>query len=73
MTFSVENETDCVFPFPLEEVVRLVGEAVLEEEGCPYEAVVNVVVTNREGIRELNREFRGIDRETDVLSFPNLE
>lgn len=73
MTFSVENETDCVFPFPLEEVVRLVGEAVLEEEGCPYEAAVNVVVTDREGIRELNREFRGIDRETDVLSFPNLE
>ena len=73
MTFCVENETDCVFPFSLEDIVKLVGEAVLEEESCPYEVQVNVVVTDREGIRELNREFRGIDRETDVLSFPNLE
>ena len=73
MTFYVENETDCKFPFLEEEIVRLVGEAVLEEEGCPYEVQVNVVVADREGIRELNREFRGIDRETDVLSFPNVE
>ncbi len=73
MTFCVENETDCVFPFSLEDIVKLVGEAVLEEENCPYEVQVNVVVTDHVGIRELNREFRGIDRETDVLSFPNLE
>ena len=73
MTFYVENETDCEFPFSVEEIAKLVGEAVLDEEGCPYEVQVNVVVTDREGIRELNREFRGIDRETDVLSFPNLE
>lgn len=73
MTFCVENETDCEFPFLLEELAQSVGEAVLEEEGCPYEAQVNVVVTDHKGIRDLNRDFRGIDRETDVLSFPNLE
>lgn len=73
MTFNVENETECAFPFSVEDMARLVGEAVLDEEGCPYEAQVNVVVTDAEGIRELNREYRGIDRETDVLSFPNLE
>jgi len=73
MTFNVENETDCVFPFPVEELVKSVCEAVLEEENCPYEVQINVVVTDRCGIRELNREYRGIDRETDVLSFPNLE
>ncbi len=73
MTFFVENETECEFPFPLEEIVKSVGEGVLEEEDCPYEVQVNVVVTDHQGIRELNREFRGIDRETDVLSFPNLE
>lgn len=29
-----------------------------------------VVVGNNEGIRELNRQYRGIDEATDVLSFP---
>ena len=72
MTFYVENETDRELPFSAEDTVRLVCEAVLEEENCPYEVQVNVVLTDQEGIRELNREYRGIDRETDVLSFPNV-
>lgn len=73
MTFYVENETDRELPFPAEDTVKQVCEAVLEEENCPYEAQINVVLTDNEGIRELNREYRGIDRETDVLSFPNVD
>lgn len=34
---------------------------------------MNVVLTDNEGIREMNRECRKIDRETDVLSFPNVD
>lgn len=73
MTFYVENETAVKFPFPVEETVRAVCEAVLESENCPYETQVNVVLTDNSGIREMNRECRGIDRETDVLSFPNVD
>lgn len=73
MTFYVENETAVEFPFPVEETVRTVCEAVLESENCPYETQVNVVLTDNSGIREMNRECRGIDRETDVLSFPNVD
>lgn len=73
MTFYVENETGKAFPFSVEDTVRLVCEAVLEEEACPYEAQVNVVLTDNEGIRETNREARGIDSPTDVLSFPNVD
>lgn len=73
MLFYIENETDQSLPFPVEETVKLVCEAVLEEEGCPYEAQVNLVLTDNGGIREMNRECRGIDRETDVLSFPNVD
>lgn len=72
MTFYVENESQAEFPFDVEEVGRLVCEAALRSEGCPCEAQVNMVLTDNAGIRELNREYRGIDRETDVLSFPNL-
>ncbi|MCI5954985.1 MAG: rRNA maturation RNase YbeY [Lachnospiraceae bacterium] len=73
MTFYVENETQVTFPFNVEETVRTVCEAVLDEEKCPYEVQVNVVLTDNEGIREMNRECRKIDRETDVLSFPNVD
>ena len=38
MRIFMENETDQSLPFPVEETVELVCGAVLEEEGCPYEA-----------------------------------
>lgn len=73
MTFYVENETSVTFPFSTEEVVELVAGKVLDTEDCPYEVQINVLLTDNEGIHGFNREYRGIDRETDVLSFPNLD
>lgn len=73
MTFYVENETEAVFPFAVEEIVKMVAEAVLDRENCPYEVTLNVLLTDNQGIHAFNKEYRGIDRETDVLSFPNLE
>lgn len=73
MTFYVENETAISYDFSVEQTVWSVAEAVLEAESCPYEAQVNVLLTDNERIREFNRQYRQIDRETDVLSFPNLE
>ena len=34
---------------------------------------MNVLVTDAQSVRSLNQQFRGIDRETDVLSFPMQE
>ena len=42
----------------------------LECENFERDVVVSVTFTDNEGIREKNREFRDIDRATDVLSFP---
>lgn len=72
MTFYIENETSEKFSFDVEEMLKQVCEAVLKAENCPYEVQINVVLTDDAGIRELNREYRGIDRATDVLSFPGL-
>ncbi len=73
MTFYVESETDRELPFDAEEVAgRVIAEA-LETEKCPYEVSVNVLLTDNEGIHVLNREHRGIDCPTDVLSFPNVD
>jgi probable rRNA maturation factor len=52
----------------LEKLLRLAGQAEDIEDG-----VVTVTLTDDEGIRELNRQFRGLDKPTDVLSFPLRE
>lgn len=73
MIFYVENETEYEFPFDTEELVAEVADKALLMEGCTIEVEVNVLITDDEGIREYNRQFRGIDKATDVLSFPNLD
>ncbi len=73
MHFFVENETDITFDFDIEKTVEAVCMEVLDSEGCPYESQVNVLLTDNEGIRMFNKEYRNIDKETDVLSFPNLD
>lgn len=73
MTFYVENESGFEFETPVEEIARKVMEAVLKYEGCPYEAEVNLLITDLNKIREYNRIHREIDKETDVLSFPNVD
>lgn len=73
MTFYVENETDRQLPFAAEEVVRQVAEAALNMESCPYETEVSVLFTDYAGIRVFNKEYRKIDKDTDVLSFPNVD
>jgi len=45
----------------------------LREQGVHFGCEINVLVTNDEEIRVLNREDRGIDRSTDVLSFPMFQ
>ena len=73
MNFQISYEADFRASFPVEETAALVCEAVLEEEHCPYETQVSLILTDNAGIRDVNRECRGVDRETDVLSFPNLD
>lgn len=51
-------------------LIRKACIATLTEEKFPYNAEVEVILTDDENIRELNRKFRYIDSSTDVLSFP---
>lgn len=72
MTSYVENETGVEFPFDIEKLLITLMDVVLEKEGCPYEAQVNLLLTDNEGIRQYNNEYRQIDKPTDVLSFPMI-
>ena len=73
MTFYIENETDSDFGFDESELIRTVCLEAFSSEGAPTDsASVSVLITDSEGIRQLNRDYRNIDSPTDVLSFPNL-
>lgn len=72
MTSYVENETEVEFPFNIQEIVERIMETVMDMEKCPYETTVNLLLTDNSGIREYNKAYRNMDRETDVLSFPNI-
>lgn len=73
MMLYLEEEGELKLPLPVKELAEEVAEAALDDIGCPYEAELNLLLTMNAQIREMNREFRDIDRETDVLSFPMLE
>lgn len=70
MTLCYDNEHGYSFPFDAGKLAETVIGAVLDQEGCPYEAEVSLSLANEDEIREVNREFRDMDRVTDVLSFP---
>ena len=58
-------------PKALKDLIRNTVAAVLEYEGIFAESELSVLLVDDRGIQELNRDFRGIDRPTDVLSFPS--
>lgn len=49
--------------------VEALAVHVIEAEGKPEDTEVSVSFVTDEAIHELNREYRGVDRPTDVLSF----
>lgn len=73
MTISIAYEAEKKLDLPYETIIRDVVEASLDYENCPYEAEVNVILTDNETIREINRDHRQIDAATDVLSFPMVD
>ena len=54
-------------------LIRKAVNLALDEEGVDAPCLISVMLTDDEGIRAVNKEFRGVDRATDVLSFPMNE
>jgi probable rRNA maturation factor len=52
-----------------EEPLRLAALTVLAHQEKPVETEINIVITDNSVIQQLNKEYRGIDSPTDVLSF----
>lgn len=73
MTITFDCELPVEPAIPYKEIMTNAINAALDYEECPYESEVNVVITDNESIHETNMEFRGVDRATDVLSFPMID
>lgn len=70
MTVNIDYESEDRLDLPYETIIQEIVEEAVDYEDCPYEAEVNVLLTDNEGIRQINRQYRQIDSPTDVLSFP---
>lgn len=57
-------------PSDFKELLTSAVRASLEVEGIKEPAEVNITFVSDEGIRRINRDFRNINKSTDVLSFP---
>lgn len=66
----IESEVE---DFPYTQQLRRCIACALAEEGMEYDCEINVLITDDEGIHQINADQRGIDRPTDVLSFPMFE
>lgn len=75
MTIYIEEETTKVKELMLshQEIIERVIETAIEYENCPYEAEIEVILTDNLSIQEINQQHRGIDSPTDVLSFPMID
>lgn len=57
-----------------EEIIKNVIEKCYEEEGLnKLKLTIEITLTTPENIQKINKQFRNIDKATDVLSFPMFE
>ena len=59
--------------FAVSSVIKTCIEATLKAQGVTVPCEINVLISNDKGIQAINCASRGIDKPTDVLSFPMFE
>ena len=70
----IEVNYNAISELPNEKkLIKEVVSRVLEEEKVLPEVDVYITLTNNEEIHKINKEYRDVDRPTDVLSFPMYE
>ncbi len=67
---TVSEEYEGLAPRGFTRLIRRAMRAALRSEKILPACSVSVLITDDEGIHRINREFRDVDRATDVLSFP---
>ncbi|HHT96618.1 MAG TPA: rRNA maturation RNase YbeY [Clostridiales bacterium] len=73
MSIIITNESDTKYEFDYEKLIKDVINMSLEFVNCEYQTEINVILTSNDEIQIINKEYRGLDKATDVLSFPMIE
>ena len=73
MNHEILFDADVEVPEGLTGRMEEVISAALEAEGVELPCEINVLLTDDEGIHQVNLDMREVDRPTDVLSFPMFE
>ena len=69
----IRCEAHSLSDFALKQQIAKCITAALDKQGVDTPCEINVLVTDDEGIRAINKAYRQIDKATDVLSFPMFE
>ena len=74
MRLEIECEPESLYQgiSALRPLLERAAEAAVRAECPPFETGVRLLLTDDEHIHAMNREYRGVDRATDVLSFPTV-
>jgi probable rRNA maturation factor len=74
MTVLLENrQKQITVDDGLKGIAQRAVDAVFEKEDFPYGYEVSITLVDNTAIAALNREYRGVDAPTDVLSFAMME
>ena len=73
MSAYLEIAWDVPMPPDADRLLQKTAAACAEAEGIALPVYAQLRVTDDDTIREINREYRNIDRATDVLSFPSTD
>ena len=72
MTLLTDNRTDWIFDENFLKIVTKAAEESLKYENFDPNCEISLSFVTNSEIHKINKQFRNIDRETDVLSFPQL-
>ena len=73
MLHEIILETEVEVSQAVTDRIETVIRTALEEQGVELPCEISVLLTDDEGIHQINLDMRGVDRPTDVLSFPMFE
>lgn len=71
ISFNVSDKY--TFDFDYKNLAKRISRRIFEIENVDYDISYNLSIVDKKEIRMINKEHRGINKITDVLSFPNID
>lgn len=70
---DIMNENEYTLPFDEKRLSKKIAEKVFEVENISYDFSFTISIVSNKKIKSINNKMRGINKSTDVLSFPNID